>query len=305
MVFDCKMYLKYSVIISSLLGSFLFFVGCNVANDTKNRHLDSKKSQYLYGNGSSSSLEAAKQYAIKDLVTNLQVSIKYSAKDSTTQVNNTLHTRASSDIVIESQIKDLPAIEIDKITKKDNMIFVRVRVDKNLLQAQIANRLQNNKQTLDSLLQFCQTPAFNQYKHFKHVMQDYKNDVSLYQVLSKDMLYATEELSNYQEIIDILPSYRVNIEFKGLQSYKNELKHILHAELSKFIKIDDEATKTLRVVVNDESVVMFYLNFYDCHNNIETSLQINTYMSGENIHINTQKGRIGAIIYKGIQNAYL
>ena len=123
MVFDCKMYLKYSVIISSLLGSFLFFVGCNVANDTKNRHLDSKKSQYLYGNGSSYSLEAAKQYAIKDLVTNLQVSIKYSAKDSTTQVNNTLHTRASSDIVIESQIKDLPAIEIDKITKKDNYVY--------------------------------------------------------------------------------------------------------------------------------------------------------------------------------------
>ncbi|RDU67590.1 hypothetical protein CQA53_00855 [Helicobacter didelphidarum] len=279
----------------------LFFVGCADNIKSQNLQKDSKQKEYLYGIGYGASFQEAKQYAIKDLSTNLQVSIKFVAKDVVRQKDNSLQTSGIAEVSLESAIKDLPALEIEKQTKKDNKFSVRVRVEKSLLQSQILNRIQANQQTLDSLLETCNTPPFHKYKDFKQILEDYKNDLAIYQILSKNMSYNSALTIHYQDISNSLPNYNIKLEFQHDNPNNIKVQRTLYSELGKFIKIDSSATKTLEILIENADITMVYLSFYDCNKKLENVVKINTYLPYNTFYQAQQITRFGAIVYKNIE----
>lgn len=276
--------------------------GTKEINQTKDNTKANKN--YIYGQGSSSSFEAAKQYAIQDLATNLQVSIKYSMQQNTQQQDNAMQTDGLSRTFLESKIKDIPSIEVEKTWKKGNNIYVLVRVDRSVLEGAIMNRIQNAEQQLQAMLSSCQTLAFYQYKKFKRMFGELQNDITLYQILTKNMGYGNAAIATFQNALSTFPAYAISWDLHDIQEYEKETKAILVSELSKFIKIDKQAKRTLHITTNSDNIFRLFLHFKDCENNPENTIQIDTHASKKDMLQGTQRTRLGAIIYKAIEASY-
>lgn len=277
------------------------FVACSNTNAT---NLDSKNmqnSKYFYGEGSGSTFDAAKAEAIKDIATNLQVSVKYNSLDSTRQQGEMLTTTGFSNVALESQIKDLPAIEVTKSSKKDNIFTIKVRLEKSILQNQILNRINSSQNLLESMLETCKDTSFTNHNKFIQTLKDYKKDVFLYQIITKNSAYGSAILLEYNAIANALPRYQVNITFKDENIINNDIKNIIYAELSKFIKIDNDASKILNINVNNSDVAVLYLNFYDCANKLESSLKIDTFLHYSDLSSQKSQKRFAAIFYKNLK----
>ncbi len=284
----------------------IIWFGIYGCKDIKNQNLHANKINnlaYIYGEGSGSSFDIAKKNAIQDLATNLQVSVKYSMQQNMQQNDNTLQTRGISNTFLESKISNIPSIEVEKTIKKDNKITVRVRVEQALLEGAIANRIHTAQQQLQAMLDTCDTLAFWQYKKFKKTLQELQADITLYQALTKNMSYGNAMLATFQDSITNLPSYSITWDLHNLYGHAQETQAILIAELSKFIKIDSHATRTLYVQANTEGTLRFFLHFKDCKSNPENTIQIDTHASTKDI-LGAKNMRLGAIIYKTIQANY-
>lgn len=265
---------------------------------------DSKNVAYIYGEGSGANFEMAKQRAIQDLATNLQVSVKYSMQQQTRQNNQSLQTSGMSNMQLESKIKDIPSIEVVSTTKKGNITNVRVRVLQSVLEGAIHNRIQAAQQQLYAMLETCDAIPFKQHRAFKKTLQELQGDIALYRSLTKDMSYGNAALSTFQESVAELPTYAVVWELSELGEHEREVQTILNAEMSKFIKINGSATRTIHVQTNTDDVVRFFLRFSDCKNNPENTIQINTHIKKHAIANGAQRARLGAVIYKGIEASY-
>lgn len=281
---------------------FLSMVICGCAtSESSLKNNTSKNANYLYGEGFDDTFELAKQNAIRDLSTNLQVSIKYSSVDSTQQINNSFQTSGNNTTIVESQIKDLPAIEIDTNSYKNNKYFVRVKVEKSLMQSQIFNRLQSNEQKLDSMLHTCHSPQFQEYKQFQHIFKQYINDIQVYRILTKNMNFNSDIVQQYQRIANALTQYAITFENTHLEN-ATIVQNIVSGELSKFVKIDNQATKHITIAFYANKTLVVNLSFYDCNNQLETFKQINTYLSLKDLQDEAKRSRLGAIIYKALEN---
>lgn len=279
--------------------------GCKSAKELNLEKKDiTTNTSYIYGQGSGSSLEVAKQYAIQDLATNLQVSIKYSMQQNTLQKDNTLQTSGLSNTFLESKIKDIPQIEVEKTWKKGNNIYVRVRVSKSVLEGIIKNRIQNAEQKLQAMLNSCETIAFSKYNNFKKIFMELQNDITLYQILTKDTSYGNTTIATFQNALATLPMYKIKWDLQNLYGCENELRSIITAELSKFIKINTQATRTLHITTTNDNTLRLFLNFKDCNDNPENTIQIDTRENKKDILKGKQRVRVGAVIYKTIEANY-
>lgn len=246
--------------------------------------------EYFEGTGYGNTPQQAKSAAIKDLSTNLQVSVKYSAQDVTTRQNNELQTSGYTNVSLESQIKDLPGLEVVKETKKKDQYIVQVRVDKALLQSQILNRVQSNQAILNSVLQSCNTIGFSNQDKFKKAFRDYQKDLSLYNIVSKNTSYGSMDLARYNEAANALPSYKVNIKFDNELSSNDDAKRIIYTELGKFIKIDDDSKNIVEILVSGNDSLVLYFDFYDCNGKLDS-----------NVKFDATRNRLGPIVYKGLE----
>lgn len=259
---------------------------------------------YIYGQGSSSSFEVAKQYAIQDLATNLQVSITYSMQQNTQQKDDSLQINGLSRTFLESKMKDIPSIEVEKTWKKGNNIYVIVRVDKSVLEGAIINRIQNTTQKMQAMFSLCETLTFSKYRKFKKMFGELQNDITLYQSLTKNMNYGNTIIATFQKELATLPTYKIVWDLQNLYGYENEIQAILTSELSKFIKIDMQAKRTLYVTTNTDDIFRLFLHFNDCENNPEITMQIDTHANKKAVLQGAQRVRLGAIIYKAIESNY-
>lgn len=292
------------IFIYTLICIMLFGLhGCSHAKDTS-FHKDKTNKGYIYGEGSGPNFDIAKQYALQDLATNLQVSIKYSTQQNINQKNDTLQTSGMSNTFLESKIKDIPSVEVEKTTKQGNKVNVRVRVSREILEGSIANRITQAQSDLSSMLKTCNQVSFSQYKKFKEILRALKEDIVLYQALTKNMSYGNIMLLEFQNSISTLPNYALHWELDSLHSYKQEAQAILTAELSKFIKIDSKAKQILHIKVSNNNPLQFLLEFYDCKNNLESAIHINTHANQHDILQGSKKSRFGAIVYKAIETEY-
>ncbi|MWV61467.1 hypothetical protein DCO58_09395 [Helicobacter saguini] len=279
------------------------FVGCGGAISGVKK--DSKTPQYLYGQGSGSSFEVAKAEAIKDLSTNLQVSVKYNAVDNTRQNNDKLSTTGYSNIALESQIKDLPSIEVVKNVKKGNIYQAQVRVDKNILQDSIFTRLNASESVLDSILQECGTPSFSTFEKFKKVLREYKRDVNLYQIISKNASFNAEKLNDYEKIANNKPRYNVitNADSVGLNP---RIASITLSEIDKFITLDSNAKSALFVGFDEALSDNFRIDFrfFSCKGDskLDSAISVNTHIKARELGEEKNLRRIGPIIYKAIKD---
>ncbi len=277
-------------------------ISCKSAKDIDT--LQQKDNKYIYGEGQGVSFDVAKQYAIQDLTTNLKVSIKYSLQNTTQQENNVLQTKAMSNIRLESQIKDLPSVEVDKIKKSKDKVFVRVKVKQSILKSEIYNRVQFKKQKLLSMITQCDTPSFSNFRVFKTLLKDLTSDISLYQALAENMDYGNNILASLQDSISTKPKYRILWNNKH-QYNANEIQDIIASEIAKFIKIDKDSKRDLIIDINsNDKTIVIFLKFYDCDKNMENAIQIDTYMQQSSIKMSSSKSRLGAIIYKAIEAHY-
>ena len=292
------------IFISSLIYVILFSLyGCK---DTKDISFNKEKTNtdYIYGDGSGVNLDIAKQHALQDLATNLQVSIKYSTRQNVNQHNNTLKTSSMSNTFLESKIKDVPSVEVEKTIKKGDKVSVRVKVSKKILEGSILNRITQAQNELLSMFKTCNQVSFSQYKKFKKILVELKEDVALYQALTRNMNYGNAMILDFQNIASIYPSYALYLELDSLLDYKEEASEIIISELSKFIKMNNKAKQTLHIKVSNDNPLQFLLQFYDCNKNLENAIQINTNSNKNDILSGSKKSRLGAILYKAIEAEY-
>lgn len=279
--------------------------GCKSVKEPTPTKVDINVNQnYIYGQGSSSSFEAAKQYAIQDLATNLQVSISYSMQQNTQQKDDSLQINGLSRTFLESKMKDIPSIEVEKTWKKGNNIYVIVRVEKSVLEGAIINRIQNTTQKMQAMFSLCETLAFSKYRKFKKMFGELQNDITLYQILTKNMNYGNTIIATFQKELSTFPAYKIVWDLQNLYGYENEIQAILTSELSKFIKIDMQAKRTLYVTTNTDDILRLFLHFKDCENNPENTIQIDTHANKKDMLQGAQRARLGAIIYKAIESNY-
>lgn len=275
---------------------------CKNTKDLSHKINTALDSRYIYGQGSSQSFDLAKQHAIQDLATNLQVSVKYSMQQNTQQKDNILQTSGLSKTFLESKMKDIPSIEVEKTWKNDGRTYVRVRVDKLILEGAIMNRIQNEQQRLQSILAVCQTPAFSQYKMFKKIFLELQNDIQIYQILTKNMRYGDDIIAGFQNSFARFPDYAIKWDLQNLDGYEDEVRAILVSELSKFITIDSKSKQSLYITTNFDNTFRLFLHFKDCKNNPETTIQIDTHADKKAILQGKQRARFGAIIYKTLED---
>lgn len=293
------LYSIYAIICIAWLG----IQGCKSTNDltyTKNNNQPS----YIYGEGYGFNFDIAKQNAIQDLATNLQVSITYSMQQDTQQKDNAMQINGLSKTSLETKIKDIPSIEVDKTWKQGNKVYLRVRVDRMVLEGAIMNRIQKSQQKLQTMLLPCETISFSHYRQFKKYFEELSSDITLYQILTKNMSYGNSMIASFQNSLAISPTYSISWDLHNLHDYEEEIKVIFISELSKFIKISSNAKQILHITANSDNNIRFFLHFKDCKYNPENTIQIDTYTNKKSMLNGMQKARLGAIIYKAIESNY-
>lgn len=262
-----------------------------------------KDGNYFYGEGSGSSKQEAKAQALKDLATNLQVSVQYSATDTTSHTNNTLTSSGSSNISLQSQIKDLPGIEVYEEKKKGSTFHAKVRVNKAQLQNALYGKVSTSQARLVAMAGSCFSVPFKSYNAFKRTLKDYKRDLTLYQIVSKNMNYGTAELVRYEKMAGILPRYKLEAAWSGFSDNDEVIGRIVSSELDKFITRDSNADSTLYVkIFNDTGLLALHLQFSDCEGNPDSVIDIKTDLRTSSLHEEKNQRRIGPVIYKQIEN---
>ncbi|WP_181881841.1 LPP20 family lipoprotein [Helicobacter sp. MIT 14-3879] len=261
-------------------------------------NLYKKDFEYLYGVGYGKKLNIAKENAIKDLITNLQVSVKFTSQNTTMQNNQSLETIGNASTFLESSFNNLTGVEIDDVRHEKNNITVRVKIAKTILQAQIMQKVQNAQDFLESSTNKCGSPSFKEFKKFQAAFKEWQNNISLLQSLTKNSYEI--QTQQYASMIAHNPNYNLVIDFKSISQYQQEIANILTTELNKFITINKAAKNTVHVQIIQDKEIHLYFTFNNCKGEIEHSLHINTYMPESSLSDANNKTRLGAIIYKNI-----
>lgn len=279
-------------VLMCVLASFL--AGC--ASGVKK---DSKMPQYIYGQGLGTSFEMAKAQAIKDLSTNLQVSIKYQEQNVTTQRDNTLSQSGYSNVTAESSLKNLPEVEITQNKKIKNNYEVQVRVDKMKLMQSVQLQVDNNAQELSGMLGNCGRTNIMNHQKFVKIFKEYQQNLSFYRVLSEDYSFEDAHLREFSNIAAQLPRYNIRVSNELNMS---DLDDILRNELQKFVRQDSNAplaNVSLESSGTRGYVVSFL--FYGCNANEGAikGIRIDTHLNAKEM---TNRGlqRLGPIVYKGL-----
>ena len=257
---------------------------------------------YYYGEGRGVTFELAKQNAIKDLTTNLQVSVKYTSTNTTTQTNDTLQYSGSTNVSLESQIKDLPAIEVYKQSKKKNNHEVEVRLSKATLKNQMLTRVQKAQGSLDSMIGACKSTSFKNHEDFKRTFKEYSGNVALYQIAANDFTFGSDSVLQYQNIAASEPKYSVKISFEEDSPLNKDVERAIFTELSKIIKIDNNSNMPLEIQVDNTSRLVLHFDFYDCQNKLEDSKKVDTFTDFQSFSEKSKLARLGPIIYKALED---
>ena len=107
---------------------YLFIIACSMTSSHANKNLYKKDVQYFYGVGYGDTLTLAKENALKDLATNLQVSVQFKTQNTVYQSNQSLETIGNTSLSLESSLKDLSGIEVDAVKKTNKEYEVHVKI---------------------------------------------------------------------------------------------------------------------------------------------------------------------------------
>lgn len=277
-----------------LLCCFIYFISCS-SNNLGALDNDSKNASYLYGIGYGKDANSAKENAIKDLATSLQVSIQVQAQNTTVHNDYSLKTSGIQHASLESGFTDLSGIELDKVSKAGDLVVVRVRATKAILRSQILQRMKAKQDFLKASIEKCGYPSLKSYEMFKIYLKELQNDINVISALGGSMTSYQLEVKDYGAIAARKLSYDLNVE----QSiYVPDVLPILLAELSKFMIISKESTRTINAKITSDKYIGLELVFLDCNGDVEDSININSYIDRHKLNSNNNKTRLGAFIYK-------
>ncbi len=252
---------------------------------------------YFYGIGHGSDINKAKENAIRDLITNLQVTVQFQTHSITTHNNQSLESSGMQYAFFESDFKNLRGLEVERVQHKNNQTIAHVRILKSSLQAQIAQKVQIMQDSLESLLQKCDSLSLKSFRIFQSTFKQWQNNVMLLQSLTDNFSLYNQRLKAYGALAMSKPSYNLVIESPKLDS---DILAIISGELNKFIVISQDAQNILRLKIIHDDSIRLYLIFEDCKGDREHSIQIDTYLTESSLKSNKNKIRLGAIIYKSI-----
>ena len=272
----------------------LLLASCAKNEKSKENHYPDNA--YIYGEGYGSSYELAKQAAIKDITTALQVNVRYSDISSITQDNNSLSTSGMSNVYLDSNIKNLSNVEVVESQENKDGFKVRARINKIIMQSQLIESIYKEEHQMDNMIKTCGMPSLRDFNKMKTIFTTYQNDILLYNALSK--LPLESENAKYQSMLNNPPSYELRFFFNTRSSHNKDIESIITPEIGRFVSINPDSNIHIDVNVEYRQNIEIIIKVYDCNNSIILQIPINTYINTANYDNNRQ--RLGPIVYKRI-----
>lgn len=276
----------------------LLFLGCQDSPKPPSWYYQSQNDKdNLYGVASDKNLQAAKDNAITDMLSHLQVNVRSSTSLSQKYSDGIESSNMSQ--VIEKSISQTTLSNVSYQTEHvGNVYFVRAMVEKQDFIAQLKKEQKSALDTLQSLNLACGDITLKEYNTLLQELgkalgtQNYLNALGASSNASA-LLYADILESNS-------PKPRIALVIENpTQEGASVLTTHLQKELVKFYRLDSQASQQLRVSFQMPSPASIKANItiIDCKGNPTFVTQISESLPN-NTDVDKLAGRVGVLMYK-------
>lgn len=238
----------------------IFFIGLIFISCLQKSIISPKDSNNFYGLGQEDSIEIAKLNAFNALALSIKSNIRYPLNATISSSNNSMDSNIQNSHVT-TNLKELKNVEVVDITRAKSY-FVLVKLSEENLSMQLKNDIQNDTQ---QILQGCDFPALNKLKQVQNSAKELNENILL--LNSVDSVSSIND--KYSYLYSSSPALKVNF------NTTIALQNVTAVELSKFIKITDDANLSLKInIVKNEDNYNIYFHFYNCQGKNNLNLKV-------------------------------
>lgn len=276
----------------------LFFLGCQDTPKPPNWYYQSQSDKdNLYGVASDKNLQSAKDNAITDMLSHLQVNVRSSTSLSQKYSDGIESSDMSQ--VIQKNITQTTLSNVSYQTERvGNAYFVRAIVKKQDFITQLKKEQESALNALQSLNLTCQDITLKEYNTLVQELgkalgaQNYLDALGVSSNASA-LLYANILESNS-------PKPRITLVFENpTQEGVSALTTHLQKELVKFYRLDSQASQQFRIsfTMPNTTNIKANITITDCKGNPTFATQISESLP-DNTDVDKLANRTGVLIYK-------
>lgn len=276
----------------------LFFLGCQDTPKPPNWYYQSQSDKdNLYGVASDKNLQSAKDNAIADMLSHLQVNV--SSSTSLSQKYSDGIESSDMSQVIQKNITQTTLSNVSYQTERvGNAYFVRAIVKKQDFITQLKKEQESALNALQSLNLTCQDITLKEYNTLVQELgkalgaQNYLDALGVSSNASA-LLYANILESNS-------PKPRITLVFENpTQEGVSALTTHLQKELVKFYRLDSQASQQFRIsfTMPNTTNIKANITITDCKGNPTFATQISESLP-DNTDVDKLANRTGVLIYK-------
>ncbi len=276
----------------------LFFLGCQDTPKPPNWYYQSQSDKdNLYGVASDKNLQSAKDNAITDMLSHLQVNV--SSSTSLSQKYSDGIESSDMSQVIQKNITQTTLSNVSYQTERvGNAYFVRAIVKKQDFITQLKKEQESALNALQSLNLTCQDITLKEYNTLVQELgkalgaQNYLDALGISSNASA-LLYANILESNS-------PKPRITLVFENpTQEGVSALTTHLQKELVKFYRLDSQASQQFRIsfTMPNTTNIKANITITDCKGNPTFATQISESLP-DNTDVDKLANRTGVLIYK-------
>lgn len=276
----------------------LFFLGCQGTPKPPNWYYQSQSDKdNLYGVASDKNLQSAKDNAITDMLSRLQVNV--SSSTSLSQKYSDGIESSDMSQVIQKNITQTTLSNVSYQTERvGNAYFVRAIVKKQDFITQLKKEQESALNALQSLNLTCQDITLKEYNT---LVQELGKALGVQNYLDALGVSSNASALLYANILESnSPKPRITLVFENpTQEGVSALTTHLQKELVKFYRLDSQASQQFRIsfTMPNTTNIKANITITDCKGNPTFATQISESLP-DNTDVDKLANRTGVLIYK-------
>ncbi|WP_394989466.1 LPP20 family lipoprotein [uncultured Helicobacter sp.] len=274
----------------------ILLLGCHDTPTPPSWYYESQSdANNLYGVGNAKNLQTAKDNAITDMLSHMQVSIS-----SNSHLMQQYRDGVESSTMSQSIEKDITKTTLSNVSYTTNRVgdeyFVRAQITKKDFITQLQKTQKQALQTLQSLNLTCQDITLSQYNTLAQELNKALGAKSYLDALGETHAIS---LSPYMQILESnSPKPTIALVFEtSLDS--SWLKNYLQKELIKFYRLTTQSSQkiTISFTMPTPTSIKLHATITDCNGNPTFVTQISESLP-TNTSLDTLGNRVGVLLYK-------
>ncbi|MFC3868375.1 LPP20 family lipoprotein [Helicobacter equorum] len=279
-----------------ILAIGILLLGCHDTPTPPSWYYESQSdTNNLYGVGNAKNLQTAKDNAIADMLSHMQVSIS-----SNSHLKQQYRDGVESSTISQSIDKDITKTTLSNVSYTTKHVggeyFVRAQITKQDFIAQLQKTQKQALQTLQSLNLTCQDITLSQYKTLAQELDKAFGTKSYLDALGETLDIS---LSPYMQILESnSPKPTIALVFESSLD-SSWLKNYLQKELIKFYRLSPQSSQkiTISFSMPTPTSIKLHVTITDCNANPTFVTQISESLP-TNASLDTLGNRVGVLLYK-------